>query len=313
MIMKEIQSILLGERPLLISKDGYRQVASIAFLPKTSGMLGLEKTYRDKTTEALSILKKLISESDDNIQITNDYSDPDLPDNCIAYHRVWGFITGGCRWGFSSKQLEEDLLAAEANPQICAHLLHVNSSGGEAWYLDRLGETMRSCKKPIVGIYESHCASAAYYIACHSTVLYAMTRNDLVGCIGTMTSFYDFDGYYKKMGINLVEAKATKSDLKNKSFEDLVDGKPKEFVERILDPINEQFLAAVRSQRGKIAEMDDDNPVLRGEIYYTEEAVENGLIDGMHTFLEAVQEAYDRGKKTNDSGKLKESIYNIVR
>ena len=140
-----------------------------------------------------------------------------------------------------------------------------------------------------------------------------MTRNDFVGCIGTMTSFYDFDGYYKKMGINLVEAKATKSDLKNKTFEDLVDGKPKEYIERILDPLNEQFLAAVRSQRGKIAEMDDDNPVLRGEIYYTEEAVENGLIDGMHTFLEAVQEAYDRGKKTNDSGKLKESIYNIVR
>lgn len=311
--MKEIQSILLGERPLLISKDGYRQVASIAFLPKTSSMLDLGKTYRDKTTEALSILKKLISESDDNIQITNDYSDPDLPDNSVAYHRVWGFITGGSRWYFSSKQLEEDLIQAEENPQICAHLLHINSVGGEAWYLDRLTETMRSCKKPIVGIYESCCASAAYYIGCHSTVLYAMTRNDFVGCIGTMTSFYDFDGYYKKMGINLVEAKATKSDLKNKTFEDLVDGKPKEYIERILDPLNEQFLAAVRSQRGKIAEMDDDNPVLRGEIYYTEEAVENGLVDGMHTFLEAVQEAYSLGKKTNDSGKLKESIYNIVR
>lgn len=313
MIMKEIQSILLGDRPLLISKDGYRQVASIAFLPKTSSMLGLEKTYRDKTTEALSILKKLISESDDNIQITNDYSDPDLPDNSVAYHRVWGFVTGGSRWYFSSKQLEEDLIQAEENQQICAHLLHINSVGGEAWYLDRLTETMRSCKKPIVGIYESCCASAAYYIGCHSTVLYAMTRNDFVGCIGTMTSFYDFDGYYKKMGINLVEAKATKSDLKNKTFEDLVDGKPKEYIERILDPLNDQFLAAVRSQRVKIAEMDDDNPVLRGEIYYTEEAVENGLIDGMHTFLEAVQEAYSLGKKTNDSGKLKESIYNIVR
>ena len=280
MIMKEIQSILLGDRPLLISKDGYRQVASIAFLPKTSSMLGLEKTYRDKTTEALSILKN---------------------------------VTGGSRWYFSSKQLEEDLIQAEENQQICAHLLHINSVGGEAWYLDRLTETMRSCKKPIVGIYESCCASAAYYIGCHSTVLYAMTRNDFVGCIGTMTSFYDFDGYYKKMGINLVEAKATKSDLKNKTFEDLVDGKPKEYIERILDPLNDQFLAAVRSQRVKIAEMDDDNPVLRGEIYYTEEAVENGLIDGMHTFLEAVQEAYSLGKKTNDSGKLKESIYNIVR
>ena len=311
--MKEIQSILLGDRPLLISKDGYRQVASIAFLPKTSSMLGLEKTYRDKTTEALSILKKQLSEAGDTIQITNDYSDPDLPDNSVAYHRVWGFVTGGSRWYFSSKQLEIDLIQAEENPQICAHLLHINSVGGEAWYLDRLTETMRSCKKPIVGIYESCCASAAYYIGCHSTVLYAMTRNDFVGCIGTMTSFYDFDGYFKKLGINLVEAKATKSDLKNKTFEDLVDGKPKEYIERILDPLNEQFLAAVRSQRPEIAEMDDDNPVLRGEIYYTDEAIENGLVDGMISFEEAVQEAYDRGKKKNDSGKLKESIYNIVR
>lgn len=310
--MKVLKNILLSERPLLISNDGYRQAVDIAFLPAGKSFLTDPPTYKEETDKAVACVRKLLSESEDNIEVTNDFENTDLPENTVAYHRVYGFITGGSRWYFSSKQLEADLIAAEANPSICAHLLHIDSYGGEAWYLDRLTETMRGCKKPIVGIYEDRCASAAYYIGCHADVLYATTENDFVGCIGTMTSFYDWDGYYEKMGVKLVEAKATMSDLKNKTFDDLVDGKPAAFIENVLNPLNDQFIAAVRSQRPKLASMDNDNPVLRGETYYTPAAIENGLIDGKRTLAEAIAEAHALGCRKSESSALKDSIYELI-
>ena len=212
---------------------------------------------------------------------------------------------------FSSKQLQSDLLAAEANPQISCHFLHINSPGGEAWYLDRLSETLRSCEKPILTFYEQMCCSAGYYIGCHGQRIYAMTQNDYVGCIGTMCSFYDFEEYFAKLGIKKVEAKATKSDLKNKVFDDLRQGKDEQFVKDILDPMNVQFLSEVRSQRSKLADLPDDAPVLRGETFYTPQAMELGLTDGSKTMIEAIVETSTMGREYTEAKNLKTAVYNI--
>ena len=212
---------------------------------------------------------------------------------------------------FSSKQLQSDLLAAEANPQISCHFLHINSPGGEAWYLDRLSETLRSCEKPILTFYEQMCCSAGYYIGCHGQRIYALTQNDYVGCIGTMCSFYDFEEYFAKLGIKKVEAKATKSDLKNKVFDDLCQGKDEQFVKDILDPMNAQFLSEVLSQRSKLADLPDDTPVLRGETFYTPQAVELGLTDGSKTMVEAIVETATMGREYTEAKKLKTAVYNI--
>ena len=155
------------------------------------------------------------------------------------------------------------------------------------------------------------CCSAGYYIACHGRCVYATTANDYVGCIGTMCSFYDFEEYFAKLGIKLVEAKATGSDLKNKTFNDLRHGKSEKYIQDFLNPLNEQFLSEVRLQRNKIADLPDDTPVLRGETFLTPKAIEFGLADGTRTFAEAVAEAITMGSEYADMNKLKTAIYNI--
>lgn len=301
--MNEILAILLSERPLFITSDGYRQMAMTVLpyirlnssdeLPKATEFFGWDPpTYKEENDKAVASLKKILAEDDltKAVNVTNEFDNQELPADTIAYHRIFGFITSGSRWYFSSKQLERDLLTAESNPQISAHLLHVNSAGGEAWYMDRLSETLRSLQKPIFTLCEGYMASAAYYIGCHGRKVYAVTLNDIIGSIGAMTSFHDYEGWYEQMGIKLIEAKATQSDLKNKMAEDLVDGKPKQFVEEILDPLVEQFIGEVQSQRAKLKNTDKDHPVLRGHIYYTPRAEEIGLIDGQRTIVEAVAE-----------------------
>lgn len=300
--MNEILAILLSERPLFITSEGYRQMvmavlpymkpSDAAELPKVKSFFFDPPTYKEECDKAVARIQALIKACDETkaVQITNDFENQELPADTIGYHRVYGFITGDSRWCFSSKQLEQDLLAAERNPQICAHLLHINSSGGEAWYMDRLSETQRSLTKPVLTLCEGCMASAAYYIGCHGRKVYAVTNGDFIGSIGTMVSFHDFEPYYEKLGIKLIEAKADKSDLKNKIADNLIAGKPKQYIDEVLNPINEEFLSEVRSQRKALASMDQDHPVLRGEIYLTPRAQEVGLIDGTRTFPEAVAE-----------------------
>lgn len=324
--MKELQAILLSSMPLWITEDGYRQLMVAAF-PMSSAIvekqentkikeqMGLAEVkeylkshtfYQYLTHEALSEISAKVSQQDETkeINLTDDYASPELKDGTIAYHRIFGVVAAESYWCFSSKQLQQDILDAENNPNISAHILHINSPGGEAWYMDRLSETLREAKKPIVAIYEEYCASAAYYIGCHGQKLYATTAHDFVGCIGTMCSFWDFEPYFEKLGIKKVVAKATNSTQKNKVFEDLTKGKPEDYIKNVLDPMNEQFLSEVKAMRPKLAELDDDASVLQGESYFTAPAEEIGLIDGKRTLIETIAEAAQLGDAYDGTQKL---------
>ena len=127
-----------------------------------------------------------------------------------------------------------------------------------------------------------------------------------------MCSFYNFKPYFEKLGIKYIESKADKSDLKNKTFDDLEKGEDKKFVDDFLNPLNEQFLSEVRSQRSKLAEQDENAPVLRGETFYSSEAMEIGLNDGMRTLSEVIAEAVSMGAKYSETKNLKSAIYNII-
>lgn len=323
--MNELQQILLSEAPLWISPSGYRQLMVAAFslpsscqtsTPQSSPSIPLfslifeDKSYKQKCKEALALIKPSQASSSGDITLTDDFTSPELPERSIAYHRIFGPVTAHSCWYFSTVQFERDIIDAENNPLIAAHLLHINSPGGEAWYLDRLGETLDHCAKPIVAIYEQAC-SAAYHIACHANLLYANTQFDFVGCIGTMTSFYDFEPYFSALGIHRVEAKATQSDLKNKMFDDLRNDKPQQFISEVLDPMNREFLACVRTHRAALASLPDDAPVLRGETFYTEAAVKIGLADGQRTFDEVVAETAELAKKYADNQFVRDLLYNV--
>lgn len=300
--MNYIQELLLKDKPLFISAEEYRQIMVDNFpLSATVSILDIDMpNYKTYVHESLVKIKQYFPDDDDDnsnfvCNLTDDFTSQDIPDRSIAYHRIFGMITADCSWRFSSKQLEKDLLDAENNPLITCHFLHINSGGGEAWYLDRLDTTFSTLKKPIVGLCENACASAGYRIGCHAQKLYCLTLNDLIGCLGTMVSFYDFSEYYKKLGINKVTVKSEQSDLKNKTFDDLEAGKPQDYVKRFLNPLTEQFISEVKKNRSALKDADPSNPVLRGETYTSEEAQTMGLTDGIKSFVEVVAEAKTLG------------------
>lgn len=317
-----LRQLLISTNKLFITAEGYASAMMDCFplisqkVPTPGAFFFNENppTYRDITRTALKQLLQTIEAHSElkDITITDDFSSSELPENTIAYHRVFGFITSSSRWYFSSKQFEQDLIAAESNPSISCHFIHVNSPGGEAWYLDRLDETMQSLQKPIVVLIEQTCASAGYYIACHSQHIYSLTLNELIGCIGTMTEFLDFESYYEKLGIKRVSIKSSNSDLKNKIFDDIRKGKPEQYVKEVLDPLSAQFITAIKKGRPQLCKLPEDDPVFRGEIFDTENSISNGLIDGHLTFAQSIAEAVCLGQEYTTAIQLQKRALSYV-
>lgn len=248
------------------------------------------KTYKEYTADEFRQIK-----AQSAIPVTTDFASNEIEPGSLGYHRIKGLITSDSYWYFSSKQFELDLLLAESNPNITCHFLHITSGGGEAWYLDRLAETLHTLSKPVYTLIERVCASAGYYIGCNGNVVKALTQNDIIGCIGTMVAFWDMEPYFESLGFKKIEEYAHASGLKNKKYNDLKGGKPAQYITEELDPLCEQFLAEVRNARAVLAVLPDDAPVLQGETFDGTNAVEVGLIDGICTFSEALAEAHALG------------------
>lgn len=297
--------LLSPDSKLLMTSDAYTEVMMICFPPSLSGSQIQPQSfwddipsYRDETKKVIKALSEELKKSAEatNIPISIEYASEELPEGTIAYHRIKGTILSESYYWFSTKQFEQDLLSAESNPNIASHFVHINSGGGEAWYMDRISERMRSLSKPVYVLFEKMGGSAAYYIGCHGSVVKALTQNDNIGCIGTMISFYDFEGYYKQLGINKIEEYATVSDLKNKKYRDLKNGKPEQYIEEELNPLSEQFIAEVKLARPVLTKLPEDDPVFRGETFDAITAQQKGLIDGITTLADAVSEAYQLGQ-----------------
>lgn len=265
------------------------------------------------------VVRSLPTLSESDIAVTFDLSEVTADKEFVFYHPIAGMILShpsfyydwgyGWREMFSTTGFLNNLKAADALPNVLAHFLHINSGGGIAWLLDVAAAAMRECKKPIYAFIEYQCCSAAYYLASQATVIKAFTRNDTIGSIGTMISGINLDGYYEQLGIKVVEAYATRSDLKNKKENDLLDGKPEEFITTRLDPLQQQFETNVRAARPALNDLPDDHPVFRGETYFASEAVEFDLIDGILPDLNAaLWEAYDLGVSVRDSNQISTNI-----
>jgi ClpP class serine protease len=241
--------------------------------------------------------------SSGNVNLTCEYYNPDIPDS-VAFYAALGAIHYDSWWNFSTKYFVANFRAAEVNPKIVAHLLYINSGGGMAYYCDKVAETLQAATKPVVVMCEEKVCSAAYYIACHATKIFATTQFDIIGSIGCKVAYRNLDAYFEKIGLKLISAYATKSTHKDKLTQELEDGKPANYVQNILDPLLAEFERHVRAGRPAAAAAPEDAHVFNGETYFAPQAQQYGLIDGICSFEDALQEAYSLGKAQQNTQKF---------
>lgn len=201
----------------------------------------------------------------------------------VAIHSISGAIHKN--WYDGTIDLMENIRRAENNECVSAHVLEIDSAGGEATNCETVANFIRNeVKKPIVAVVNGMCCSAAYYIACGCNKIYATQSTDIFGSIGIMMTFKDWSEYYKEAGITEHEVYADQSSEKNSMFKQALEGKYEALKEQLLNPAANAFIEKVKSFR----KITDDDSVFKGTTYMSEAAQAIGLIDGIKTYAQVI-------------------------
>lgn len=187
--------------------------------------------------------------------------------------------------GTTSDSVVDLLAKADANDNIKAILLDINSPGGSGVAADEISQQIKASDKLCVAVVRDLGASAAYWIASSCDVIF-VNRLSLTGSIGVIGSYLDFSGLIKEYNISYQryvsgEYKDMGSPFKKPSeeeerlFQSLITKMRNVFVEEVAINRNMTY-----SKVDKLAD---------GQIYLGSEAQKNGLADKIGTKQDAIR------------------------
>ena len=212
------------------------------------------------------------------------------PLGSVAIIAVDGVITRADNCGTpGSESIAEWIKQANANGAISGTLLKINSPGGSVDGLNLVRDAIKAHDKPIVAYIDGGiCASAAYHMASGADAIYAQSKTDMVGSVGTMTTYADFTGFFEKEGIFVKDLYAKQSADKNGPWR-AAQNEPRDFsgIESLLSFYAQDFIDTVKAGRGNNLTSDAWQT---GAIYFAEEAQKMGLIDGIQPIEQVLME-----------------------
>ena len=168
-------------------------------------------------------------------------------------------------------------------------IIYVNTPGGSVFASDELyfkiKEYQETTGRPVYSSMQSQATSGGYYISAPADKIIA-NRNCWTGSIGvTMGTFMDISGLLDKLGIKTETITSGDNKAMGSSF-DAMTYEQKQIFQSLIDEAYDQFVAIVAEGR----DMDDAKvrQLADGRIYTAAQALENGLIDQIGTYEEAV-------------------------
>jgi len=182
----------------------------------------------------------------------------------------------------SAENVITGLQAAFKNKGTQGVILRINSPGGSPVQAGQINDEIRRLRgkypdTPIYAVVEDVCASGAYYVAVAADKIY-VDKASVIGSIGVIMEGFGFVGAMDKLGI---ERRAlTAGD--NKAFLDPfapVVPEQRDYAQKLLDEIHQQFIAAVKAGRGD--RLKDSPELFSGLVWSGARGVELGLADAL--------------------------------
>ena len=165
-------------------------------------------------------------------------------------------------------------------PETRGVVLKVNSPGGSPVQASRINEEIRRLKEqhpdtPLYVVAGDMFTSGAYYLAVSADSIF-VDQATMVGSIGVMMNGFGFHEAMERLGIErrLHTAGDSKAFMDPFSEEDPADV---ERLQRLLDDIHQQFIAAVREGRGD--RLADSDELFSGDVWTGARSIELGLVD----------------------------------
>ncbi|MBA2319547.1 MAG: signal peptide peptidase SppA [Deltaproteobacteria bacterium] len=192
-----------------------------------------------------------------------------------------------------SKSTVRALERAAGDGQVKAVVLRVDSPGGSSFASDeiwRAVERVQEAGKPVVASMGGVAASGGYYVAAGSDAIWAepATITDSIGVYSTKMSLGEL---LDKVGVGtttLSRGRMATLDSPTEPWDDIQRAKMQELV----DETYGQFKQRVADGRG--LEPDEVENVARGRVWSGKRASENGLVDHLGGFQDAIADARAR-------------------
>jgi|ACQI01.1.fsa_nt_gi protease-4 len=240
----------------------------------------------------------------ENMMQSDEFSELANGNKHAAVVKLDGAIMPGTK--ISAEKIKPLLKSAFKNPNSEAVIILANSPGGSAVQSALINDEIERLKakyeKPAYVVVEDMCASGCYYIAVAADKIYA-NKSSMVGSIGVRLDTFGFTELMEKIGVENRSMHAGD----HKTFIDPFSAKDEEgrafFQKHVLERSHQHFIEAVREGRGdRIKETED---TYSGLVWLGDEAVENGLIDGLGDLGHVTREVvgtkhirYYEGRKT---------------
>ncbi len=161
-------------------------------------------------------------------------------------------------------------------------ILRINSPGGspvQAGYINDEIKRLRAKypRIPLYAVVEDICASGGYYIAAAADRIY-VDKASIIGSIGVLMDGFGFTGLMDKLGIE----RRLLAAGENKGFLDPfspIRESQKEYAEKMLGDIHQQFISVVRQGRGK--RLRETPEMFSGLLWIGQKSIDLGLADAM--------------------------------
>lgn len=181
----------------------------------------------------------------------------------------------------------EDLMKDSNNKGL---MIYVNSPGGSVYQTDelylQLKEYKTRTKRPIYFYFGETAASGGYYIASAGDYICA-DRNTLTGSIGVyMGPVYSAEKLLEKLGVEADVIKSGRNKAMGSGFEDLTE-EQRAIYQSVVDEMFGRFVWVVAEGRGMSVERV--RQIADGRVYTAAQAKDNGLIDEICSYEDAVQ------------------------
>jgi protease-4 len=182
----------------------------------------------------------------------------------------------------SADNVTSGLQAAFKDTNTQGVVLRINSPGGspvQAGYINDEIKRLRTLHPniPLYVVVEDICASGGYYVAAAADQIY-VDKASIIGSIGVVIDGFGFTGVMEKLGI---ERRAITAG-ENKRFLDPfapLTAAHREYAEKMLAEIHQQFITVVRNGRGK--RLKESPEIFSGLIWTGEKSIELGLADAV--------------------------------
>jgi protease IV len=199
--------------------------------------------------------------------------------NKVGVVEVVGVIT-------DAKATLKNLKKFRENAGIKAVVIRINSPGGAVGpsqeILEEINRTRQ--KKKVVASMGTVAASGGYYIASGADVIVA-NPGTLTGSIGVIMNFANVEKLTEKLGIDLFNLHAGKFKDVGSPFRSMSPVE-KEYLQKLLDNVHEQFIVDVARGRHMLAHQVRE--VADGRVFTGEIAKNLGLVDRLGDLQDAI-------------------------